>query len=100
MKIKKNTNVYLMRRKSILEDKLNDLFSPALNEYLNIYLTYCEESFVDLIVLLVRETVAEDIPFEKQDFSHFIIYTEIGEYIKSNYQSRITEYYFRRKTYL
>ena len=94
------TTNFLTRRIGVLEDKLNELFSPALNEYLNIYLTYCEESFVDLIVLLVRETVAEDIPFEKQDFSHFIIYTEIGEYIKNNYQSRITEYYFRRKAYL
>lgn len=94
------TTNFLTRRIGVLEDKLNELFSPALNEYLNIYLTYCEESFVDLIVLLVRETVAEDIPFEKQDFAHFIIYTEIGEYIKSNYQSRITEYYFQRKVYL
>lgn len=94
------TKNYLARRIDIIEDKLNELFSPALNEYLNIYLTYCEESFVDLIVLLLRETVAEDIPFEKQDFSHFIIYTEIGEYIKNNYQTRITEYYFHRKAYL
>ena len=94
------TTNFLTRRIGVLEDKLNELFSPGLNEYLNIYLTYCEESFVDLIVLLVRETVAEDIPFEKQDFAHFIIYTEIGEYIKSNYQSRITEYYFQRKAYL
>lgn len=94
------TTNFLTRRIGVLEDKLNELFSPALNEYLNIYLTYCEESFVDLIVLLLRETVAEDIPFEKQDFAHFIIYTEIGEYIKSNYQSRITEYYFQRKAYL
>ena len=94
------TTNFLTRRIGVLEDKLNDLFSSELNEYLNIYLTYCEESFVDLIVLLLRETVAEDIPFEKQDFAHFIIYTEIGEYIKNNYQSRITEYYFRRKAYL
>ena len=94
------TTNFLTRRIGVLEDKLNELFSPGLNEYLNIYLTYCEESFVDLIVLLLRETVAEDIPFEKQDFAHFIIYTEIGEYIKSNYQSRITEYYFQRKAYL
>lgn len=94
------TTNFLVRRIGVLEDKLNELFSPALNEYLNIYLTYCEESFVDLIVLLLRETVTEDIPFEKQDFAHFIIYTEIGEYIKSNYQSRITEYYFQRKAYL
>ena len=94
------TKNYLARRIDIIEDKLNELFSPALNEYLNIYLTYCEESFVDLIVLLLRETVTEDIPFEKQNFSHFIIYTEIGEYIKNNYQTRITEYYFNRKAYL
>jgi len=94
------TKNYLARRIGIIEDKLNELFSPALNEYLNIYLFYCEESFVDLIVLLLRETVAEDIPFEKQDFSHFIIYTEIGEYIKNNYQTRITEYYFKRKNIL
>ena len=95
-----NTTKYLTRRIGILEDKLDHLFSPELNEYLNIYLTYCEDSFVDLIVLLLKETVAEDIPFEKQDFAHFIIYTEIGEYIKNNYQPRITEYYFRRKVYL
>ena len=95
-----NTTKYLTRRIGILEDKLDHLFSPELNEYLNIYLTYCEESFVDLIVLLLKETVAEDIPFEKQDFTHFIIYTEIGEYIKNNYQTRITEYYFHRKAYL
>ncbi len=94
------TKNYLARRIGIIEDKLNELFSPALNEYLNIYLFYCEESFVDLIVLLLREKVTEDIPFEKQDFSHFIIYTEIGEYIKNNYQTRITEYYFNRKAYL
>ena len=95
-----NTTKYLTRRIGILEDKLDHLFSPELNEYLNIYLTYCEESFVDLIVLLLKETVAEDIPFEKQDFTHFIIYTEIGEYIKNNYQTRIIEYYFQRKAYL
>lgn len=94
------TKNYLARRIDIIENKLNELFSPALNEYLNIYLFYCEESFVDLIVLLLRETVTEDIPFEKQDFSHFIIYTEIGEYIKNNYQPRITEYYFKRKNIL
>jgi hypothetical protein len=95
-----NTTKYLTRRIGVLEDKLDQLFSPELNEYLNIYLTYCEESFVDLIVLLLKETVTEDIPFEKQDFAHFIIYTEIGEYIKNNYQTRITEYYFHRKAYL
>ena len=94
------TTNYLARRVGIIEDKLNDLFSPELNEYLNIYLTYCEESFVDLIVLLLKETVAEDILFEKQDFTDFIIYTEIGEYIKNNYQSRIMEYYLHRKAYL
>jgi hypothetical protein len=94
------TTNYLNRRIGILEDKLNDLFSPELNEYMDTYLTYCEESFVDLIITLLREPLVQDIPFEKQDFLHFIIYTEIGEYIKNNYQTRITEYYFRRKTYL
>ena len=91
---------YILRRIGILEDKLNDLFSPELNEYMDTYLTYCEESFVDLIITLLREPLVHDIPFEKQDFAHFIIYTEIGEYIKNNYQPRITEYYFRRKVYL
>jgi hypothetical protein len=94
------TTNYLTRRIGILEDKLNDLFSPELNEYMDTYLTYCEESFVDLIITLLREPLVHDIPFEKQDFAHFIIYTEIGEYIKNNYQPRITEYYFHRKTYL
>ena len=94
------TTNYLTRRIGILEDKLNDLFSPELNEYMDTYLTYCEESFVDLIITLLRDPLVQDIPFEKQDFSHFIIYTEIGEYIKNNYQTRITEYYFHRKAYL
>ena len=94
------TTNYLTRRIGILEDKLNDLFSPELNEYMDTYLTYCEESFVDLIITLLRDPLVQDIPFEKQDFAHFIIYTEIGEYIKNNYQPRITEYYFRRKVYL
>ena len=94
------TTNYLTRRIGILEDKLNDLFSPELNEYMDTYLTYCEESFVDLIITLLREPLVHDIPFEKQDFAHFIIYTEIGEYIKNNYQPRITENYFRRKVYL
>ena len=94
------TTNYLTRRIGILEDKLNDLFSPELNEYMDTYLTYCEESFVDLIITLLRDPLVHDIPFEKQDFAHFIIYTEIGEYIKNNYQPRITEYYFRRKVYL
>jgi hypothetical protein len=94
------TTNYLARRIGILEDKLNNLFSPELNEYMDTYLTYCEESFVDLIITLLRDPLVRDIPFEQQDFSHFIIYTEIGEYIKSNYQSRITEYYFQRKAYL
>jgi hypothetical protein len=93
------TKNYLARRIGILEDKLDDLFSPELNEFMDIYIDYCDESFVDLIVLLIRETVIEDIPFEKQGFVHFIIYTEIGEYIKNNYQPRITEYYFRRKAF-
>ena len=94
------TTNYLARRIGILEDKLDDLFSSELNEYMDTYLTYCEESFVDLIITLLRDPLVWDIPFEQQDFSHFIIYTEIGEYIKSNYQSRITEYYFQRKAYL
>ena len=94
------TTNYLARRIGILEDKLNNLFSPELNEYMDTYLTYCEESFVDLIITLLRDPLVQDIPFEKQDFAHFIIYTEIGEYIKNNYQPRITEYYFRRKVYL
>ena len=94
------TTNYLTRRIGILEDKLNDLFSPELNEYMDTYLTYCEESFVDLIITLLREPLVHDIPFEKQDFAHFIIYTEIGEYIKNNYQPRITKYYFHRKEYL
>ena len=94
------TTNYLARRIGILEDKLNDLFSSELNEYMDTYLTYCEESFVDLIITLLRDPLVRDIPFEQQDFSHFIIYTEIGEYIKSNYQSRITEYYFQRNAYL
>lgn len=94
------TTNYLARRIGILENKLDDLFSPELNEYMDTYLTYCEESFVDLIITLLRDPLVRDIPFEKQDFAHFIIYTEIGEYIKNNYQPRITEYYFHRKAYL
>jgi len=94
------TTNYLNRRIGILEDKLNDLFSPELNEYMDTYLTYCEESFVDLIITLLREPLVHDIPFEKQDFVHFIIYTEIGEYIKNKYQLRIMDYYNSRKTYL
>jgi hypothetical protein len=92
---------YLIRRTNILEEKLNDLLSVEFEPTLSLYLDYCEESFVSFIVGLLKDYVSKDLPFEGvKEFSNFIVYTEVGEYIKNNYQTRIIEYYFHRKAYL
>ena len=95
------TTNYLARRIGILEDKLEDLFSPSLNELMDIYIDYCDESFVNLICkILIQETV-KDIPLGTNcPFSNVILYNSVGEQIKSHYQSRIMDYYNSRKTYL
>jgi hypothetical protein len=97
------TTNYFTRRIGILEDKLNELFSPELNYYMDAYLSYCDESFVNLIVLLLQAEITKDIPLTNVDsdfFSNIDLYGKIGEQIKSNYHIRIMEYYFRRNKYL
>jgi len=94
---------YFTRRIGVLEDKLNELFSPELNCYMDIYLDYSCESFLNLIVLLLQTEITKDIPLTNVDsdfFSNIDLYGKIGEQIKSNYHIRIMEYYFRRNKYL
>jgi hypothetical protein len=97
------TDKYIRRRTGMIEDKLNELFSPELNYYMDTYLSYCDESFVNLIILLLQEEVSKDIPLDNVDskfFSNIDLYGKIGEHIKNKYQSRIIDYYNSRKTYL
>jgi hypothetical protein len=97
------TDKYIRRRTGMIEDKLNELFSPELNYYMDAYLNYCDESFVNLIILLLQEEVSKDIPLDNVDskfFSNIDLYGKIGEHIKNKYQSRIMDYYNSRKTYL
>jgi hypothetical protein len=97
------TDKYIRRRTGIIEDKLNELFSPELNYYMDAYLDYCNESFLNLIILLLQEEVSKDIPLDNVDskfFSNIDLYGKIGEHIKNKYQSRIMDYYNSRKTYL
>ena len=95
------TDKYIRRRTGMIEDKLNELFSPELNYYMDTYLSYCDESVVNLIVLLLQTEVSKDIPLGNNcPFSNVILYNSVGEQIKNNYQPRITEYYFHRKAYL
>jgi hypothetical protein len=96
----RSTN-YFTRRIGILEDKLDDLFSPLLNEFMGIYLDYCGESFVNLICELLKQEITKDIPLgDDCPFSNVILYNSVGEQIKSHYQPRIMEYYNSRKVYL
>jgi hypothetical protein len=91
------TTNYFTRRIGILEDKLNELFSPELNYYMDSYLSYCDESFVNLICGLLKQEITKDIPLgDNCPFSNVILYNSIGEQIKSHYQLRIMEYYFCR----
>jgi hypothetical protein len=97
------TDKYIRRRTGMIEDKLNELFSPELNYYMDAYLNYCDESFVNLIILLLQEEVSKDIPLDNVDskfFSNIDLYGKIGEHIKNKYQLRIMDYYNSRKTYL
>ena len=97
------TTNYIIRRTGIIDDKLNELFSPELNYYMDIYLDYCGESFLNLIVLLLQTEISKDIPLDNVDskfFSNIDLFGKIGEHIKSNYHLRIMEYYFRRNKYL
>tara|TARA_R110000868_G_scaffold61727_5_gene187390 strand:+ start:2143 stop:2445 length:303 start_codon:yes stop_codon:yes gene_type:complete len=97
------TDKYIRRRTGIIEDKLNELFSPELNYYMDIYLDYSIESFLNLIVLLLQAEVSKDIPLTNVDskfFSNIDLYGKIGEDIKNKYQLRIMDYYNSRKTYL
>jgi hypothetical protein len=94
---------YIRRRTGIIEDKLNELFSPELNYYMDTYLNYCDESFVNLICELLKQEITKDIPLDNVDskfFSNVDLYGKIGEHIKNKYQSRIMDYYNSRKTYL
>jgi hypothetical protein len=94
----KSTN-YFTRRIGVLEDKLNELFSPLLNEFMDIYIDYCNESFVNLICELLKQEITKDIPLgDDCPFSNVILYNSFGEQIKSHYQPRIMEYYHNRKT--
>ena len=70
---------------------------------MDIYLDYCGESFLNLIVLLLQTEISKDIPLDNVDskfFSNIDLFGKIGEQIKSHYQPRIMEYYFRRNKYL
>ena len=90
-------NQYFLRRAGIIDDKLNELFSPELNYYMDAYLSYCDESFVNLICGLLKLEITKDIPLgDNYPFSNVILYNSVGEQIKSHYQPRIMEYYFRR----
>jgi hypothetical protein len=92
---------YFTRRIGVLEDKLNELFSPLLNEFMDIYIDYCDESFVNLICELLKQEITKDIPLgDDCPFSNVILYNSVGEQIKSHYQPRIMEYYNSRKVYL
>ena len=91
------TDKYIRRRTGMIEDKLNELFSPELNYYMDTYLSYCDESFVNLICGLLKQEITKDIPLgDNCPFSNVILYNSIGEQIKSHYQLRIMEYYFLR----
>lgn len=95
------TTNYLARRIGILEDKLDDLFSPELNEFMDIYIDYCDDSFVNLICEILKQEIVKDIPLgDNFPFSNVILYSLVSEHIKTTYQRRITEYYFHRKAYL
>lgn len=96
----RSTN-YFTRRIGVLEDKLNELFSPLLNEFMDIYIDYCNESFVNLICELLKQEITKDIPLgDDCPFSNVILYNSVCEQIKSHYQPRIIEYYFKRKNVL
>jgi len=91
------SNQYFLRRAGIIDDKLNELFSPLLNEFMDIYIDYCDESFVNLICELLKQEITKDIPLgDDCPFSNVILYNSVCEQIKSHYQPRIMEYYFRR----
>lgn len=95
------TTNYLARRIGILEDKLDDLFSPELNEFMDIYIDYCDESFVNLICEILKQEIVKDIPLGTNfPFSNVILYSSVSEHIKTTYQTRIMDYYNSRKTYL
>ena len=95
------TDKYIRRRTGMIEDKLNELFSPELNYYMDAYLNYCDESFVNLICGLLIQEITKDIPLgDNCPFSNVILYNSVGEQIKSHYQPRIMEYYNSRKVYL
>jgi hypothetical protein len=91
------TDKYIRRRTGMIEDKLNELFSPELNYYMDSYLSYCDESFVNLICGLLIQEITKDIPLgDNCPFSNVILYNSVGEQIKSIYHPRIMEYYFLR----
>ena len=95
------TDKYIRRRTGMIEDKLNELFSPLLNEFMDIYIDYCDESFVNLICELLKQEITKDIPLgDDCPFSNVILYNSVDEQIKSHYQPIIMEYYFRRNKYL
>jgi hypothetical protein len=95
------TDKYIRRRTGMIEDKLNELFSPELNYYMDAYLSYCDESFVNLICGLLKQEITKDIPLgDNCPFSNVILRDSVGEQIKSHYQPRIMEYYNSRKVYL
>jgi hypothetical protein len=95
------TTNYLARRIGIIEDKINELFSPSLNEFMDIYIDYCDESFVNLICELLKQEIVKDIPLDDNfSFSNLVLYNSVSEHIKSTYQLRIIDYYNSRKTYL
>ena len=48
---------YLARRTKILDDKLNHLFRPELNEFMDIYIDYCDDSFVNLICEILKQEI-------------------------------------------
>jgi len=92
---------YLVRRTKILDDKLNHLFRPELNELMDIYIDYCDESFVNLICEILKQEIVKDIPLgDNFPFSNVILYSSVSEHIKTTYQTRIMDYYNSRKTYL
>ena len=95
------TTNYFARRIGILEDKLDDLFSPELNEFMDIYIDYCDESFVNLICGILIQEIYKDIPLgDNCPFSNVILYNSVGKQIKSHYRPRIMDYYNSRKVYL
>ena len=89
---------FILRRINLLDEKFDELFSEQFKQMIKIYSDYSEESFHNLIVMLLRTYIEDPIikSFNSDNnLFHFIIndYETLTKFISDRYKLKIIEHH-------